>query len=215
MAEEKEVERCLVVPRRYLFGAFDERAFTGYRPKQQWKYELEWILQKHGEFRPRKSPEGHYDVEHDVSYKQVIPGAVFLYGDKIFTYTRLDGSGEARMVGRNDILIGGHVNPEDKQETYKETFWKALHREIAEEVDYYGPYSLDHMGYVNTEGTPLDSVHFGLVYVIRGTSPNISVREKEAMQGRLMSVDEIEKLDRPLESWHKHIFDAYRRGEIK
>ncbi len=209
------VEECLVVPRRYLFGAYDERAFTGFRSPRQWQFDLESILQKHAEFKPRRTSEGEYDVENDISYKQIIPGAVFLYDDKIFTYTRLEGSGERRMFGRNDILIGGHVNPQDKKETYNETFWNALHREIAEEVDYDDSYSLDQVGYVNTEGTPLDSVHFGLVYVIRGRSPNIAVRETEAMRGSLMTVEEIDQLEPPLQSWHKHIFEAYKKGELK
>lgn len=209
------VEECLVVPRRYLFGAYDERAFTGFRPTKQWRFDLESILQKQGVFKPRNTPERGYDVEHDVNYKQIIPGTVFLYDDTIFTYTRLQGSGEQRMFGRNDILIGGHVNPQDKKETYKETFWNALHREFNEEVDHPDSYSLDHVGYVNEEATDLDRVHFGLVYCIRGKSPRIAVRETEAMRGRLMTVEEIEKLDPPLQSWHKYIFDAYKRGEFR
>lgn len=205
----------MVVPRKALFGYNDQYAFSGFRRKEAWDVDLENILGNYGFYAPRKTARREDDVEYREDLKQIIPGVVFLYGDKIFTYTRLEGSGEARMVGRNDLLIGGHINPQDQQNTYRETFWKALHREITEEVDYHDSYSLGHVGYVNTEGTPLDSVHFGLVYVIRGKSPNISVKETEAMRGSLMTMGEMEKLDPPMQGWHKHIFDAYKRGELK
>ena len=209
-------EECLVVPRRYLFGEYDERAFEGFRSVKQWQFHLESIVQKHGTYKPRKTPPGEYNVENDVAYKQIIPGAIFLYGDTIFTYTRLEGSGEKRMVGRNDIMIAGHINPQDQRATYKETLWGALHREFNEEVIHPDFYSLgDPIGYVNEDGTDLDKVHFGVVYRIQGRSPNITVRETEAMRGSLLSMVELDQLTPPLQSWHKHIFDAYKRGEWK
>ena len=215
MAGEKEAEQCLVVPRKALFGNSDQYVFSGFRRMESWDVDLEAILGKHGFYAPRKTPRKEDDVEYREDLKQIIPGVVFLYDDTIFTYTRLRGSGEQRMVGRNDILIGGHINPQDHRDTFTETFWEALHREIVEEVIYRPSYSLQHVGYVNDEGTPLDSVHFGLVYVINAASPQISVRETEAMQGRLMTVQEIEGLNPPLQSWHKYIFDVYKKGELK
>lgn len=210
-----EPEQCLVVPRKALFGNDDERAFSGFRSPKQWGFDLESIMQKHGVFKPRKTTAGEYDVENDVSYKQIIPCTLFLYDDKIFTYTRLQGSGEKRMVGRNDILIGGHVNPQDQQGTYKETLWAAMYREFEEEVIHHDSYSLHQVGYVNEDGTDLDKVHFGVIYRINGRSPQIAVRETEAMRGSLLSVEEMERLDPPLQSWHKFIFDAYKNGELK
>lgn len=215
MAEEKEVERCLVAPRRELFGYNDQYAFSGFKRKETWDVDLENILGRQGFYAPRKTARREDDVEYREDLKQMIPGVVFVHDGKIFTYTRLEGSGEARMVGRNDVLIGGHVNPEDREKTYQETFWKALHREFDEEVIHHDSYPLHHVGYVNDDDDPLGKVHFGLVYVIRGRSPNIAVRETEAMQGRLMTVEEVDRLNPPLQSWHKYIFDAYKRGELK
>lgn len=215
MVWEKEVERCLVVPREALFGHNDEYAFSGFLSKEAWKVDLEKVLGKHSFYASRKTADKKDDVEYREDLKQIIPGVVFLYQDKIFTYTRLDGSGEKRMVGRNDILIGGHINPQDQQATYRETFWNALHREFAEEVIYSDSYSFGQIGYVNDDANALGKVHFGLVYSINGRSPHISVRETEAMRGSLLSVAEIDQLTPPLQSWHRYIFDAYKEGRWK
>ena len=221
MAGEKEAERCLVVPRKELFGHDDQYAFTGFKRKEAWDVDLEEVLGRHSFYAPRKTSNKEDDVEYQEDLKQIIPGVVFLYQDKIFTYTRLSGSGEARLVGRNDLMIAGHINPADQgnpanqKRTYEETFWKALHREFNEEVDFADSYSLVHVGYVNCDVTPVDKVHFGLFYIIDGRSPDISVRETDALQGSLKSCEEIERLDPPLREWQKYLYDEFLKGYLK
>lgn len=217
MAGEKETEpeRCLVVSRTALFGSHDQYAFTGFRRKDVWDVDLEEVLGRHSFYAPRKTLHKKDDVEYREDLKQIIPGVVFLYQDKIFSYARLAGSSEQRLVGRNDILIAGHINPIDKKPTYEETFWEALHREFNEEVEYFPSYSLEHVGYVNCDVTSVDKVHFGLVYVINGRSPDISVRETDALQGSLKSCEEIERLNLPLQEWHKYVYDDFLKGYLK
>ena len=205
------VEKCLVVPRKALFGNDDKYAFSGFRTKDEWKVDLESVLSKDAFYAPRKTLNKEDDVEYQEDLKQIIPGVVFLYKNKIFTYSRLDGSGEKRMVGRNDILISGHVEPQDTKKTYQKTLWNALHREFNEEMIYRHSYSLDHIGYVNLDDDLLGKVHFGLVYLIPGSSPEISVKETEKHQGSLKTAQEISQLQPPLMSWHNIIFDEVKK----
>ena len=222
MAGEKEAEQCLVVPREYLFGLDDERVFDGYRSARDWGHHLgssilELAVSKHGIFKPRKTADPREDIEKNPAYTQIIPCALFLYDGRIFTYTRLPGSGEQRLMGRHDILIGGHVNPPDyePESTLNNILRTALERELEEEVTYPGSYELgDPIGYVNDSSDELGKVHFGIVFRIDAKSPDILVRETEAMSGSLLSVGEIEQLVPPLTSWHQALFDAYKRGEL-
>jgi len=222
MAGEKEAEQCLVVPREYLFGLDDERVFDGYRSARDWGHHLgssilELAVSKHGIFKPRKTADPREDIEKNPAYTQIIPCALFLYDDKIFTYTRLPGSGEQRLMGRHDILIGGHVNPPDyvSTRTLTENLGIALRRELEEEVIHPEGYDLgDIIGYVNDSTDTLGRVHFGVVFRIDAKSSDIRVRETEAMRGSLLSVGEIEQLNPPLTSWHQALFEAYKRGEL-
>lgn len=215
MAGEKEAEKCLVVPRKALFGNDDQYAFTGFRRKDEWDVDLEEVLGRHSFYAPRKTPNKEDDVEYKEDLKQIIPGVAFLYQDKIFSYARLTGSSEQRLVGRNDILIAGHINTVDRMPTFEQTFWKALHREFEEEIDYRDAYSLHHVGYVNCDVNPVDKVHFGLVYIINGRSPDISVKETDALLGSLKTCEEIERLHPPLKEWQQFVFEAYKKGELK
>lgn len=214
MAGEKEAERCLVVPRKALFGYNDELAFSGFRTPEQLGFDLEAILQKHSFFGWRKTSKGNYDVEYDENLKHFNPSGVYLYEKKIFTFTRIGG--EERLIGRNDISISGHVIPDDKQDTYHQTFFETLYREFQEEVECKGTvlFNPTPLGYVNQESSALvDKVHFGIVYLIHGSSPEIKVSEKERdiMVGSLKTVEEIERLERPLEGWAKYTFDAVKK----
>ena len=207
-----ESERCLVVPRKALFGYKDEHAFSGFKTSEQLGFDLEAILQKHSSFAWRKTPKGEYDVEYDDCFKHFNPSGVFIHDQKIFTYTRIGG--ESRLLGRNDLLISGHVNPADKQDSYHKTFLHTLYREFGEEVDYRYPFSIEPvpLGYVNDESPKMiDKVHFGIVYLIHGTSPDINVSEKEILVGSLKTIEEIENVERPLESWSKYAFDVVKK----
>jgi predicted NUDIX family phosphoesterase len=210
MAGEKEVEYCLVVDRKALFGANDSYAFTGFRRAEDWDVDLEAVLKTHAQFLPRKtSPD--YDVENDPRYKQIMPGGIFVYDDRIFTYTRIGG--EQRLMGRNDIFISGHINPPDVE--HSKSYWGAfetnLRREFAEEVEYKDDYQLKLLGYVNTDDTMVDKVHFGVVYLIQGHTPDIKVRETDILRGELKTVPQIEQLERPLESWQPHLFAEMKK----
>lgn len=217
-----EPERCLAVPRKALFGYNDERAFSGFKSPEQLAasgIDLEAVLQKHSYFAWRntsKVDKNDYDVEHDGAIKHFNPCGVFLYGEKIFTFTRIGG--EPRLIGRNDISIAGHVVPEDKHHSYpsfREVFLTTLFREFQEEIEYKGRYSASPQpfGYVNHESSNLvDKVHFGVVYLINGSSPDIQVNknERDIMVGSLKSIEEIENLERPLEGWAKYTFEAVK-----
>lgn len=210
MAGEKEVEYCLAVKREALFGVNDRYAFTGFRRTEEWNVDLEAVLKRHAQFLPRKTSPWGYDVENDPRYKQIMPGGIFVHQDKIFTYTRIGG--EQRLLGRNDIFISGHLNPPDMEDPGN--FWAAfetnLRREFAEEVEYDVDYDLKLLGYVNTDENMVDKVHFGVVYLINGHLPSIKVRETDVLQGELKTVREIEQLQRPLESWQPHLFEAVK-----
>ena len=152
------------------------------------------------------------DMEKDINYKQIIPSMIIKQGDKYFTYTRLEGGGEARLHGKSSITIGGHAN-------HVEDYWDFEHlmavnakRELEEEVyvlDENGKEINDHLrltknmsikGLIYNSLTDVDAVHIGLLTMIEIPEDwNVEVKETDVLEGKFRTVEEIKELD--LENW--------------
>ena len=152
------------------------------------------------------------DMEKDINYKQIIPSMIIKQGDKYFTYTRLEGGGEARLHGKSSITIGGHAN-------HVEDYWNFEHlmavnakRELEEEVyvlDENGKEIDDHLrltknmsikGLIYNSLTDVDAVHIGLLTMIEIPEDwNVEVKETDVLEGKFRTVEEIKELD--LENW--------------
>jgi predicted NUDIX family phosphoesterase len=67
-------------------------------------------------------------------------------------------------------------------------------REWNEEIDFKGNILEKKLvGILNDESRPVEAVHLGLVYSFVGDSPEISIKETEKMEGRLVNLKEISK----------------------
>jgi len=194
-------EQILVVPRNVLFGPANGRYFNGFlRSKSSPAFEK--IIKENFEFRQRSK------AEEDTSYQQIIPYIVFRYGKKLFVYKRLKAGGEKRLHNLHSLGIGGHINPHDDG---KDIIRDALKRELEEEIIYPYPYSIKLLGYINDDSNAVGRVHFGVVFLIEGSVPDIKVRETESLEGRLMEKKEIAKIAHEFENWSAILWEQIRK----
>ncbi len=188
-----EKEDILVIPRRKLFGECDEMAFEGFMKAD------ESMLKRIKEgliAMPREK------MEHDPSYKQVIPYTVFTCEGKVFLYKRTKNSGEARLHEKYSIGIGGHMNPAEG-----DPLVEGMKREFHEELVYNGDYDYEIVGFLNDDSDDVGKVHFGVVFLVRGKSPAIEIAEKDKLEGGLETIEEVEKKKEFMEKWSQFTLD--------
>lgn len=152
-------------------------------------------IRMHGSFRPRP------DAEADPSWKQVIPYLVLRDGEKLFLMRRTKAGGDERLHDRYSIGVGGHVNPEDGG---VET---GLAREWAEEIDADFMPRFEPLGVLNDDDNSVGSVHLGLVFAADAAGRRVAIREREKLEGRFATVDEIAAVADGLETWSGLLFE--------
>lgn len=105
-------------------------------------------------------------------YKQIIPYLVLTRGHgpdrRIIAYQRRAAHSEQRLGGLWSIGFGGHIEPMDRADRAVATtglVQAAALRELKEETGLDQPHaSLGLLGYINSDGHDVSSVHFGVVY---------------------------------------------------
>lgn len=149
------------------------------------------------------------DMENDISYQQVIPYILFRYKNKFFLYRYLKKAGEQRLLNDYIIGVGGHINKDDVKPG-EDVLEAGRDREWDEEVEYKDKFlSKKLVGILNDEGRPVERVHLGLVYVFEGSTPNISVKEKDKMAGELFGPKEIAEKAGNTQGWAPIIYNEY------
>jgi predicted NUDIX family phosphoesterase len=170
------------------------------------------------EFLPR------HQVEEDPTYKQVIPYSVIKYygpdKDKlIFSYTRGKSGGEDRLKRKKSIGIGGHISDSVtsnrskicEQYNYRESIELSYAkieamREINEEVQYDSSNPLLFLcGLINDDSDPVGAVHFGLIYNLIVTNPNVRPNEDSISNGEMITIQEAKKNIDEYENWSRLI----------
>jgi len=188
-------EDVLVVPRSSLFQG-DE--WVGFRDA-----DLEGLLgrvRSHYRFRPRK------EVEEDPTEPQIIPYVVFRHLDRYFLTHRLRRSSERRLRHLYSLGVGGHINPEDVAGA-ADPIDAGLRREWEEEVVYTGGFEYRLIGAINDQTTPVGRAHVGLIFLVEGDRPEISIREVDKLAGTLLPLDAMRSYYLDMESWSQLIFD--------
>jgi predicted NUDIX family phosphoesterase len=160
------------------------------------------LIKKNGEFKRRG------DVENDNSFQQIIPYIIFNYQDEYFLYRYLKQAGEQRLKNDYIIGIGGHINKDDIKEG-EDVLDAGRDREWNEEVDYKGKLEKKLIGILNDDRRPVEAVHLGLVYLFKGESPDISVKETDKMKGEMFSLKELGEKVVGTEGWAPIIYDEY------
>ncbi|MBN2101248.1 MAG: DNA mismatch repair protein MutT [Candidatus Aenigmarchaeota archaeon] len=194
-------EQIMVVPRKKLFGDNDEKAFSGFVPKE--KTDFIHVIKKSMVSRPRK------DMETNPEFKQIIPYSIFEHGGKIFIYKRAKGGGEARLHEKYSIGIGGHINHLEG-----DNLIEGMKREFHEELEYKDDYNYEIIGFINSDETPVDKVHFGVVFMLNGKTPDIKVAERDKLIGGLESIGNIEEKRELMENWSAYVFDNIKSRMI-
>ncbi len=83
-------------------------------------------------------------------------------------------------------------------------------REWNEEIDYKGNLIEKRLvGILNDETRPVEAVHLGLVYHFKGDIPDISVKEKDVLKGKLVELKELPKYMINTSGWAPIVWRDY------
>src|ERR1700726_2721109 len=188
-------EEVLVVPRNALFAGSQ---WTGFRDAGL--DELLARVRANYRFRPRR------EVEEDPAEPQIIPYVVFRHDDRYFLTHRLRRSSERRLRHLYSLGVGGHINPEDVAGA-PDPIDAGLSPGGEEGGGYDGPFSTRLLGAINDQTTPVGRVHVGLIFLVEGDRPEISIREVDKLAGALFSLAPLRSYYLDMESWSQLIFD--------
>ena len=183
-------EKILVVPKESVLQKNVD--FQGFRPGTDQNLWTHFAAE--GLFLVRDS------VEYDTRYKQLIVYLVLRHREEIFIYQRIRATGEKRLLDKYSFGLGGHINPVHSC-SFRRLIASNLARELKEEVSFPGPYSYRFLGFLNDEEEEVGRYHFGLVFLVSCLSPQITVREKNKIQGKLIPVSQLEDYRDNLENW--------------
>lgn len=150
------------------------------------------------------------DVEEDTSFKQVIPYILFSFEDNFFAFKYLGNAGEKRLVDTYNLGVGGHINKEDVNAD-KDVLEAGMMREWNEEMNFSGNILEKKLiGILNDDSRPVESVHLGLLYNFVGNSSEVSIKETDKMEGKLVSLDNLwEYIKENPTIWTKLIYNEY------
>lgn len=192
-------EEVLVFPVRVL----KKWDYEGFRP---YTHGLKYLLSEIKEesyFAPRN------EVEDNPELLQVIPYAYFYgWSPNLFVYERTKRGGETRLHNKWSIGVGGHTNPCDN--SGGDVFKNAALREICEEFVFGEdrkrtplPVDLFVRGFIRSTATPVDRVHFGIVYSMGAPSDNITAKAEDCTVIGWKSISELQHPDTfsRLENW--------------
>jgi len=148
------------------------------------------------------------DAEADPSFKQVIPYVLFVHEDTIFSYRRGKRGGEGRLHEQHSIGIGGHIEAEDRglytqdDHGYQASMWRELAEEVsvgAEDADACR--NAPCVAVINDDTNDVGQVHFGVVHLVRLSSPSVSQKESAITASGFLPISEaISQIDR-YETW--------------
>jgi len=157
------------------------------------------VIRERHFFKPRA------EVENDPGFQQVIPYVVFRHGDRYFLTHRLRASSERRLRKQYSLGVGGHINPGDLQAG--DPILDGLKREWEEEVVYEGRFEASLLGFLNEDSSPVSKVHLGVVFLVEGDSPDISIRETDKLAGELLTLRDMRMYYLAMESWSQIVYD--------
>lgn len=142
-------------------------------------------------------------METNPEYKQIIPYLIFEYNNHYFLMQRKSTASETRLQNKYSLGIGGHIREEDIK-TNSLFDWAT--REFHEEVSYDGALTIEPLGFLNDDSNAVGQVHLGCVFLLHGSSDNISIKE-EHKSGMLTSLTECAHYKKNMESWSSIVYD--------
>jgi predicted NUDIX family phosphoesterase len=161
---------------------------------------------EHGIFHKRD------ELEHDPSYKQLIPYGIISHNQAYFLFQRSPGQREKRLHHNLHLGVGGHMNPWCGGKSAEAYVLHELRREMLEEVDLIDDCTIEHIefkGFINDESIQVGRMHLGLLYDIRVSARGVVVRETDKMTGRWISKQTLLSSYKTLETWSRIAVEAY------
>lgn len=155
-------------------------------------------------------------AEEDPSYKQIIPYAIFRFGDRYLHYVRGGGSGEQRLASKGSIGIGGHVNDADHAEASldEHAYSVGVRREISEELRLGGGFEERVVALINDDSNEVGQVHLGVVHLVTLESPDVAPGEANITELRFLSIGELAERRDLLETWSQLCLDGLLGGDL-
>ena len=153
-------------------------------------------------------------AELDPTHKQLIPYTIFHHNGRYLVYTRGGSSGEKRLVAKNSIGIGGHINPVDQShDSLGETmYFNSIERELAEELVITSGHTQRVIGLINDDTNEVGSVHLGVVHLFELEGDEVTSNEDAIQDIRFVPLDELHRDRDNLETWSRicveHLWSA-------
>lgn len=189
------VEHVLVVPTS-LFHEVGH--FQGFQPDTA-PYLKTLLDPAYTSYRPRDQ------VEQDPSFKQLIPYCIFMCNGEIFSYRRGKGLGEARLLSKKSIGVGGHISSIDQHAA--SVYREAMRREIEEEVFLETKFSERCIGLINDDVTEVGKVHLGIVHLFEIDEPKVRAREESIQETGFAKPSELILARDQFETWSQICLD--------
>lgn len=150
-----------------------------------------------------------YDAEYNFALQQLIPYVVILNKTGTKFYVARRKSGEERLKNSYSIGFGGHINPCDGSAKVVE---KAMYRELNEEVSLeLISGSTEFIGHIRDLNSSTKD-HLGFVFTVR--AKNVKIKEKDSLEGKWMSFEQLYQNYYDFEGWAKYIIDFYYSNSI-
>lgn len=157
-------------------------------------------IEKYKEFHSRSV------MEHDSSYKQIIPYLIFTHKGQYFLMQREKNISEKRLQNKFSLGIGGHIRKEDM---VSNSIFDWAKREFQEEISYDGSVTVETIGILNDDSNEVGKVHLGVVLLLCGDTNTITVRS-ELKSGTLVTLAECAHKYNQLESWSQIVYNFLR-----
>jgi predicted NUDIX family phosphoesterase len=148
-------------------------------------------------------------AEGDPNYKQIIPYAIIVHGDRVLYYVRGKKAGEQRLVAKGSIGIGGHLNDRDESLfAWDENAYRAgVEREVNEEIRIGTTFDDHVVALLNDDSSEVGRVHLGVVHVFKLDQPKVDKREAMITNLEFLSQDQLLSRRDSLETWSQLCVD--------
>lgn len=143
------------------------------------------------------------EAEQDRRYKQLIPYALIICGDKILRYRRGKGGQETRLHGLYSVGVGGHISEEDNGLFNPGVgYHDAMRRELIEEVDIDATKEMA-VGVINDDSSEVGFVHLGIVHIVPVPDESVANRRSGIVSPEFVPISEAVKNAEAYESWSR------------
>ena len=182
-------ENVLVVPKSDLEGLL-ETSFTSERAEK-----IRALANERKLFLSRAI------AETDETHKQIIPYIAICHGNRHLLLKRSSKQSEARLHNKLSLGIGGHINDGELKPGVTDLVHAGMLRELSEEVELKGKYTVHTVGVIYDPSTAVGRVHLGIVFRVDCESPEFTLGEPELMSGDWTERERLKEFLPSMETW--------------